>query len=194
MDILLASTNEGKRKEICTLLGNEFKILNLKDIGYTDIIEETGNTFYENAMIKCRALADKHSLAVIADDSGLVVPALKGEPGIYSARYGGEGLDDRQRCQHLLSKLAAVQGNERKAYFVCNLIYYESALVYTSIQEICAGMIQSEMKGDNGFGYDPVFFLPEFNQTMAELELEQKNKISHRGKALQKLKRLLINE
>ena len=194
MEILLASTNEGKKKEICSLLGKDFQVLNLSDIGFTDKIDETGATFYENALLKCRTLAEKYSYAVIADDSGLVVPALNGEPGIYSARYGGEGLTDRQRCQYLLDKLTSVPEKNRHAFFVCNLVYFESDMVYSSVQETCAGMIQMEMKGDGGFGYDPVFFLPGFNKTMAEISLEQKNIISHRGKALQKLNRLLNNE
>jgi XTP/dITP diphosphohydrolase len=154
-------------------------------------VSETGKTFEENAKIKARAYARISNLTTIADDSGLEVDALKGAPGIYSARYAGEKASDSQRNEYLLAKLADVPWEERKARFQCVIAVALTNGQIKIFTETCAGIIAFQPCGKNGFGYDPVFYLPELGKTMAELTFEEKNAISHRGQAGMKLQQFL---
>ena len=139
-------------------------------------------------MLKARAIYEASRLPAIADDSGLVVDALGGEPGVYSARYGGEGLDDKGRVELLLKNMKEVPKEERTARFVCAITLVDGDRVITARGE-CEGVITYEPSGENGFGYDPVFFVQEYNKTLAEATPEEKNAISHRGKALRDFER-----
>lgn len=191
MDILVATKNKGKVKEIKSIL-NEFNVLCLDDVGIDVDVEENGTTFEENALIKAREISKLTGKTVIADDSGLEVDYLNGAPGIYSARYC-EGSDD-DRVNKLLSELKDVPQEKRGAHFTCAIaIVYTDGREYTFRGE-CYGIIDTEKKGENGFGYDPVFYFPEFKKTLAEVDADVKNKVSHRSIALEKLKTFLMGE
>ena len=191
--LLVASANQGKIREIKNYLEN-LNNINLEIIGLDEFpglpeVEEDGDSFRENALKKARARAEQTGLLTLADDSGLSVDYLGGEPGIYSARYAGEGATDEENNQKLLEKLKDVPEEKRKASFICVMALVDP----DSGEEIvvegrCDGIIQLSPKGENGFGYDPIFYLPEFRKTMAEIPLELKNQISHRAAALQKMK------
>ena len=189
-EIVLATGNKGKLREFKGLLGGVFgNIVSLNDFESPPEVVEDGETFRENALKKARAIASYSGIPALADDSGLEVEALGGRPGVYSARYAGEGATDRDNINKLLAELRGT-GN-RKARFVCFL-----ALVTPEGKEItaegkCEGVILTEPRGEGGFGYDPVFFLPEYNKTMAEIAPELKNKISHRARACESLAKLL---
>ena len=183
--IVLATGNKGKVKEMADVLADfGFEVIAQTDLGI-ESPEETGLTFVENAILKARYASEKSGLPAIADDSGLVVDALNGAPGLYSARYAGHHGDDQANNEKLIREL---QGkSDRTGHYVCAL-----ALVYPDGREVtaegyCDGLVQDEPKGDNGFGYDPYFYVPEFKKTMAELSIEEKEKISHRGRALREL-------
>jgi XTP/dITP diphosphohydrolase len=182
MKIVIASGNSHKVDEIkrkCTGFSVDF--LSLKDFPDFDPPEETGSSFEENALIKARSVFQFTGLPALADDSGLAVNALDGAPGIYSARYGGEGLSDRERWMLLLTKMKGEKN--RDASFICSMILVtESGEIHTT--GVCEGIIAQEPEGDQGFGYDPIFFLPDHNRTMAQLSDDKKNLISHRGRAL----------
>ncbi len=183
MDILFASTNVNKANELNKLLTGH-KILLPKELGIEFDHEETALTFYENALGKAKTLFDIVKMAVIAEDSGLCIPALGGEPGIYSARYGSDGINklgDKERNQYLLNKMKNI--SDRKAFFVCSMALFFNHYRFFICQETLEGEITYEPKGDSGFGYDPVFFIPKLNKTAAQLSTEEKNLISHRGKA-----------
>lgn len=185
MKILLATANMGKVKELNEMLkGQDIRVLSLRDFPDVPEIEETGASFAENALLKARKAAEISGLVSLADDSGLEVDALNGEPGIFSARYAGEPKSDEQNIDKLLAKLDSVPEANRTARFRCLI-----ALVVPDGQEFLAegtveGRILSARRGSGGFGYDPVFFLPELDKTMAELSLDEKNTLSHRAKAL----------
>lgn len=188
-DIVVASTNAGKIKEfqeMLTPLG--YNVHGQKEYSVIPA-QETGLTFVENALLKARNLCEQTGLATLADDSGLEVDALKGEPGIYSARYAGENATDADNNAKLLEALKSVPLEERTARFHCVLVYMRWTQDPTPI--VCAGAwegrIINKPIGDNGFGYDPLFFIPELNATSAELSPERKNTLSHRGLALQQL-------
>lgn len=187
MKILLATQNQGKVKELRKLLGDlPFSILSLADFPEIGEIEENGETFAENASIKARTAAKVTGLLSLADDSGLEVDALNGAPGVHSARFSGEPKDDARNNVKLLGLLEAVPQTQRQARFKSVI-----AIVTPQGQEyltegVCEGVIALEPRGEDGFGYDPLFYLPEYGKTFAELGLEEKNKISHRGKALRK--------
>ena len=167
-------------------------MLGLDDIGIDVDVEENGTTFEENALIKAREISKISGKTVIADDSGLEVDYLNGAPGIYSARYT-DGSDD-DRVNKLLSELSGVPREKRGAHFTCAIaIVYPDGEEHTFRGE-CYGIIDTEKKGDNGFGYDPVFFFEEYNMTLAEASEEMKNKVSHRSIALEKLKNFLNNK
>ena len=189
-EIVLATGNKGKLREFKGLLGGVFgNIVSLNDFESPPEVVEDGETFRENALKKARAIASYSGIPALADDSGLEVEALGGRPGVYSARYAGEGATDRDNINKLLAELRGT-GN-RKARFVCFL-----ALVTPEGKEItaegsCEGVILTEPRGEGGFGYDPVFFLPEYNKTMAEIAPELKNEISHRARACRSLAKLL---
>jgi XTP/dITP diphosphohydrolase len=187
--IVLASNNAGKVREINQLLADQdIQVVPQKEFGIGDI-EETGLTFVENAILKARHAAKESGLAAIADDSGLEVDALKGAPGIYSARFAGPGCNDQDNNEKLLNELKSVPESERTARFQCLLVYMRHAEDPTPI--ICQGTWEGRIllapSGENGFGYDPLFFVPEQNCSSAELPPEIKNQLSHRGQALRKL-------
>lgn len=188
-DIILASSNAGKVREINQLLETlDFKVRPQSEFGVPDA-EETGLTFVENAILKARNAAAHTGLPAIADDSGLEVDALHGAPGIYSARYAGVGASDQANLEKLLAVLREVPESGRTARFQCLLVYLRHAEDPTPLicQGTWEGRILFEPRGDNGFGYDPVFFVPTHNCASAELEPAVKNSLSHRGQALRKL-------
>lgn len=190
MEIVVATRNKGKMKEILSFGIPSIVFTSLEQFPTIGDIEETGLTFKDNALIKARHVCHATGLPALADDSGLVVDALNGEPGVYSARYGNMKTDE-ERYMLLLQKMKNVPDNKRQARFVCVM-----ALVFPDGREyieegVCEGIIAEEPAGDNGFGYDPVFFIPELGKTMAQLPLDVKNAISHRARALQKVKILL---
>lgn len=188
MEIVIATNNIGKVKEFEGLLKPcGYEVKSLKDFPEIADIEETGTTFEENASIKAEYLSEKLNCLVIADDSGLEVDALNGEPGVYSARYAGVEKDDEKNLQLVLTKLKDVPIKERGGRFVCVMALAKPNVQTKTYRGICEGIIIDEKRGENGFGYDPIFYLPSFGCTTAELTREQKGEISHRGKALRML-------
>ncbi len=182
--LLIASANKGKVAEYRALLnGLDCELLSLADVGLDGDIPETGTTFEENARIKAVECAARSKLVTLADDSGLEVEALGGEPGIRSARYAGERATDAQRVAYLLRKLEGVPPERRSARFVCVIAIATPEGDVTFCHGECPGMIVTQPRGDRGFGYDPAFLLPEMGVTMAELPPEVKNRLSHRGRA-----------
>ena len=191
--LLIATTNRGKLKEYRAMLdGLPFELLSLEDAGITLDVEETGETFEENAILKAKTYAAMSGLLTLADDSGLEVDALGGEPGVRSARYAGEGATSRQRNELLLRNLAAKDGAGRSARFRCVIaVASPSGDWVRTVEGSCEGTIAYEMKGETGFGYDPLFIVPEYGAHMAELTMEEKNRVSHRGRAIERAKPLL---
>ncbi|MCI0450050.1 MAG: XTP/dITP diphosphatase [Chlorobi bacterium] len=189
--IFIASRNKGKIKEIKNYLdGLDISFSSLLDTPRIENIEETGKTFEENALIKGRSVYNEVKIPVLADDSGLEVDCLKGEPGILSARYAGKNSDDKKNCEKLLKNLEEVTGAGRSAKFKCILVYLdEGGPKY--FEGVCKGIIIEETRGQNGFGYDPIFVPDGFSKTFAELDFETKSRISHRGIALKKLREYL---
>lgn len=195
-EIVLATNNEGKCAEINAMMHNlPMKLVTQSSLGVSPI-EETGLSFIENAILKARHAANVTQLPAIADDSGLVVEALQGRPGIYSARYAGEHGNDQANNIKLLTEMEAVKSANRQAYFYCALIFLRHALDPAPI--LCTGrwdgLILEKPRGENGHGYDPVFYAPEEKKSAAELSLTVKNQISHRGKAFQALFTLLQDQ
>lgn len=184
MKLVLASKNEKKLQEMNDILsGMGVEVCLQADVGVDVDVEETGTTFEENSLLKAKAVMEASGLPAIADDSGLCVDALNGAPGVYSARYGGEGLDDTGRYRLLLANMP--KGGARTAKFVSVITCcFPNGDVLTARGE-CPGTIAFAPMGEGGFGYDPVFFLPELKKTFAQLSAEEKNAISHRGKALE---------
>ena len=190
--LLLATNNAAKVREyLLPLQGIPYDIVTLSDVGIDVVVSETGETMEENASIKARAYAVASDLTALADDSGLEVDALGGEPGVLSARYAGEGVSDRERLDFLLSKLSHVPWEQRAARFRCVIAIATPKGAVELCQGECHGIIAFEPKGEGGFGYDPIFFLPELGKTMAELTIEEKNEISHRGKAARRARQIL---
>jgi XTP/dITP diphosphohydrolase len=191
--LLLATNNAGKVKEYRSLLaGIPFDTVTPKEQGITMAIEETGDTYRENARLKACALAAQSGLPALADDSGIEVDALYGAPGVISARYAGENASDAERVSFLLSQLKDVPQEKRTARFYCVIAVAQPDGKVDFCDGECKGLITLKPWGANGFGYDPVFYLPEFGKTMAELPADVKNRISHRAKAAQKVKLLLL--
>lgn len=190
--IVFATGNVGKMREIRMIMEDMgMEILSMKEIGINPDIVEDGTTFTENAIIKAKAVAALTDAIVLADDSGLEIDALNKEPGIYSARYMGEDTSYRLKNANLIERLEGVPDEKRTARFVCAIAaVLPNGELLTTLGTV-EGRIGYEEKGANGFGYDPIFFLPEFGCTSAELTDEQKNEISHRGKALRAMKELL---
>lgn len=187
--IVLASNNAGKVREFNQLLtGTDFEVLPQSEFGVIEA-EETGLTFVENAILKARNAAEHTGLPAIADDSGLEVDALDSAPGIYSARYAGSGASDLQNLEKLLADIKDVPDAQRTARFQCLMVYMRHAKDPTPqiFQGTWEGRILHAPQGDNGFGYDPVFFVPTHNCSSAELEADVKNSLSHRGQALTQL-------
>jgi len=191
--LLLATNNRGKVREYQSLLGNiPFRLVTPADEGITTVVAETGKTFQENAGLKAETLAAESRLFTIADDSGLEVDALGGVPGVLSARYAGENATDADRIDYLLSKMKDVPEGERSARFKCVIALAEPGGKTEYFSGECRGFITLQPAGKEGFGYDPVFFVPELGKTMAEISPEEKNRISHRAKAVEKARRYLI--
>lgn len=192
LQIIFATGNEGKMREIRAILEDlEVGISSMKEAGLDLEIEENGTTFEDNAVIKARTVANalaaqgkEQTCVVMADDSGLEIDCLNGEPGVYSARYLGEETPFDLKSRDILRRMADVPEDERTARFVCAIaaIFPDGEAVTTS--GIVEGRIGYELRGDNGFGYDPIFYLPEYGRTAAELSDEEKNRISHRSRAL----------
>ncbi len=192
--LLLATNNKGKAREYKSLLaGIPYQLVTMTDEGITTEVSETGATFEENAILKATVLAAESGLLTLADDSGLEVDVLGGEPGVLSARYAGEGASDADRAKFLLTKLKGVPEENRTARFRCVIaIATPDGDVKTCSGEY-PGVITTTPRGYNGFGYDPIFYVPELGKTMAELSADEKNKISHRARAAEKARQLLMN-
>ncbi len=189
MKIVFATKNEGKVREITEMLGStDITLLSLNHFEFLPEIIEDGNTYLENALKKAKIISEYTGEIVLADDSGLQVDFLGGEPGVYSARYAGEGATDEENNVKLLTKLKDVPREKRTASFFCSLVLYHPGGHYQSFEARWRGLIIDERRGTNGFGYDPIFLSPEWNKTAAELPADIKNTISHRGQAFAKLK------
>jgi XTP/dITP diphosphohydrolase len=194
-DLLLATRNRGKLHELTQLLaGLPVRILSLEDVGFPPEVEESGETFAENALRKAVQYSRHSDALTLADDSGLEVSALDGAPGVRSARYGGPGLTDEQRCQLLLKELERVPWEDRAARFVCVLALAQSGELIRSFDGTVEGLIAYEPRGTNGFGYDPVFYYPPEAATFAELARADKDQVSHRARALEQLREYLALE
>ena len=190
--LLLATNNQGKVHEYRSLLQNiPFELVTLAEEGITTTVSEVGKSLEENARLKATVPAAQSQLLALADDSGLEVDALGGEPGRLSARYAGEGASDRDRVNYLLSRLKNVPWQKRSARFRCVIAIATPDGEVELCSGECRGFITFEPKGEQGFGYDPVFYLPELDKTMAELPLEIKNQVSHRGQAAGKVPQVL---
>jgi XTP/dITP diphosphohydrolase len=190
--LLLATNNPGKAREYKSLLsGVPFELVTPAEVGITTEVAEVGKSFEENAALKATTLAAESQLLTLADDSGLEVDALGGEPGTLSARYAGENASDADRVKYLLAKMQGVPEEKRQARFVCVIAIATPDGKVEFCSGECDGFIALKSKGDRGFGYDPIFYLPELGKTMAELPPEAKNKISHRGRAAAKARVVL---
>lgn len=196
--LIFATGNEGKMREVrkilsgLTIKGEAVEILSMKEAGIEDDIVEDGADFTENAVIKAKAVACKQkNVIVLADDSGLEIDYLNKEPGIYSARYMGKDTSYHEKNANLIGRLSGVQDEKRTARFVCAIAaVLPGGEVFTETG-VVEGRIGYEEKGSNGFGYDPIFYVPDYGKSTAELSDEEKNKISHRGKALRAIRRQL---
>ncbi len=192
MKLLFATKNEHKVSEVRKIFDcTKFEILSLADFPDIHDIEESGNTFEENAFIKASAVFDKFRIPVIADDSGLAVEQLNGAPGIYSSRFAGENATDNDNNTKLLSELSEFP-EPHLAKFVCAAVFYDGNNKFTATGEL-HGKIIMQQRGNNGFGYDPLFIPEGYTKTLAELSPEEKNKISHRAKAFGKMEKILID-
>lgn len=190
--IIFATGNEGKMKEIRMILSDlGYEICSMKEVGIDIDIEEDGKTFEENAIIKAKAISERTGEIVLADDSGLEVDYLDKAPGIYSARFLGEDTSYDVKNRYIIDKLTNAKGEERSARFVCAIACVFPDGVVETTRGTIEGYIGYEQKGENGFGYDPIFYIPEFDCTSAELSSEIKNSISHRGKALESMKKII---
>ena len=188
--VVIATKNAGKVREFERLFEKfDLEVKSLYDYADVEEAEETGDTFEENAIIKAEALSKQIQQIVIADDSGLIVDALNGKPGVRSARYAGENKDDEANMQKVLQGLENVPQEKRTARFYCALAvaFPEEDKKTVIVNGTCEGKILEQKRGDKGFGYDPIFYVEEFKRSMAELSPEEKNKVSHRGRALRKL-------
>lgn len=189
--IIFASNNEGKIKEVKQIF-SEFEVVSMKEAGIDLDVEENGTTFEENAQIKAKAVYDMTGEITMADDSGLEVDYLNKEPGVYSARYMGHDTSYDIKNQSIIDRLEGVEGSDRSARFVCVIaVCTPDGMVHTA-RGTMEGVIAKDIKGSNGFGYDPIVYLPEYGKTSAQLTPDEKNKISHRGKALELIRKELI--
>ncbi len=195
MKFTVATKNKNKLSEIREILKDfPFEVVSMEDVGIEDEIEENADTFEGNALIKARTIHKKTGGYVMADDSGLCVDALDGAPGIYSARFAGENSDYNTKINKIWEMMKNSGSENRAARFVCAIAVIEPDGKEYTLRGECEGVIHDEIQGDNGFGYDPVFFVPDLGKTTAQLSPEEKNKISHRGKALAKMIELLKDE
>ena len=193
--IIIATTNEGKMKEFRSLLAHkDVEIMSMKEAGIDIDIEENGKTFEENAAIKAKTVCDFCGCICLSDDSGLVIDFLNGEPGIYSARYLGHDTPYSEKNKIIIERLNGVPKEERSARFVCAVAAaFPDGMVMT-VKDTMEGYIAESAAGNGGFGYDPIFFFPPAGKTSAEMTPEEKNAVSHRGKALRKMVSLLEKE
>lgn len=191
--IIFATSNEGKMKEIRLIMADSgYEVVSLKEAGISADIEENGTTFEENAVIKATAIAKLTGELAMADDSGLEVDYMDKAPGIYSARFLGEDTSYDIKNNYILDKLKNVPQEKRSARFVCAIALAKPDGTAITKRATIEGYIGYEIRGENGFGYDPIFMVPEYNKTTAELSIEEKNKISHRAKALVAMKEELL--
>ncbi len=192
--LVVATKNKGKITEIKKVLQNmPFEVLSMGDIGITVDVVEDGKTFEENSLKKAVEICEICKTIVIADDSGIEVDYLNGAPGIYSARFGGPEASDADRNEKLLNMLVNVPFEKRTARYVCAIaVAFPDGRSFV-VRDTCEGYVDFKCKGDSGFGYDPLFYLSEYDKTMAEISMEIKNKISHRAKALEKMSSALNN-
>jgi XTP/dITP diphosphohydrolase len=191
-DLLLASQNPGKLNEMRKLVeGLPFRVVGPRELGLVEAPDETGATFLENAAIKALAYARLSGLLTVADDSGISVDALGGEPGLHSSRFGGDGASDLERNVLLLEKLRGVPWERRGARFTSAVAVARGGEVLFRAQESVDGLVAEEMRGGNGFGYDPLFFYPPFGRTFGEVPRQEKDRVSHRGKAFARLRGFL---
>ncbi len=186
MDLVIASNNKHKVTEIRSILKDYFEnIYSLRELGIEIEVEETGETFAENALLKARAVSKAAGMPAIADDSGISANALDGRPGVYSARYSGEPCDDERNNDKLLEELK--DKADKSAYYTASICLYLDEENIITAEGKTYGTIISERRGDKGFGYDPIFLSDDLGKTLAEVSLEEKNKISHRARALKSL-------
>lgn len=191
--IVFATKNENKLKEIRQILeGLPYEIKSLSEMGIDVPIEENGSTFEENAAIKVNAIMDLTGCMVMADDSGLEVDYMDKKPGIYSARFLGEDTPYDEKNSYIIEQLKNAKGEERSARFVCAIAFGRPGFPVVVKTGIMEGRIHDRIAGENGFGYDPIFYLPEYGMTSAEISAEEKNAISHRGKALRAMREYLF--
>jgi XTP/dITP diphosphohydrolase len=191
-DLLLASQNPGKLSEMKQLVdGLPFRVLSPRDLDLLTAPAETGTTFLENATLKALHYAGRSGCLTVADDSGLCVDALDGGPGLYSSRFGGEGATDLDRNRLLLERLRGVPAEKRGARFTSAIVAAHQGALLFQAQESVDGYIAEEMRGSRGFGYDPLFFYPPFGKTFGEVSHEDKDRVSHRGKAFARLRDFL---
>jgi XTP/dITP diphosphohydrolase len=192
--LLLGTNNQAKVREYRSLLTDlDYELVTMAEQGISVAVEEVGESLEENARLKAKAIAARSQLLTLADDSGLEVDALGGEPGRLSARYAGENATDKELVAYLLQRLDGVPREKRTARFRCVIALATPGGKVELCSGDCPGLITFEPRGERGFGYDPIFYLPELDKTMAELTLEQKNKISHRGQAARKAAKVLQN-
>ena len=193
MKIILASNNKHKLEEIRKITAQlGYEVISQSEAGCNFDVEETGTTFEENAVLKAKAVYEKMKMPVISDDSGLEVDYLNGAPGVYSHRYAGENATDADRCSKLLSELSGVEKEKRTARFVCVICFIDENGTETVIRGTCEGYIGTEPRGENGFGYDPVFMYGD--RSFAEISAEEKNSVSHRADALRKFSETITNK
>ncbi len=192
--VIFATTNEGKMKEIREILQDlEIELLSLKEAGLNPDIEENGETFEENAIIKAKTVMELTGEIVLADDSGLEVDYMEKAPGVYSARFMGEETSYDIKNQYIIDQLEKANENERSARFVCAIACAFPDGEIVTRRATIEGTIARQISGENGFGYDPIFYIPEYGCTSADMTSEQKNEISHRGKALRAIRKEIIS-
>ena len=192
--VIIATKNKGKAKDFEAIFKPYgYQVLTLHDVAEDMDVEETGTTFEENAILKAEALSQRLQTFVLADDSGLAIDALNGAPGVYSARYAGEEKSDEANMDKVLEELAEVPDNQRSARFCCAIALAGPDMETKTAFGTCEGIIAHDKKGNNGFGYDPIFFVPELGRMMAELQPSEKATISHRGNAIKKIEAELPN-
>lgn len=190
--IIFATSNEGKMKEIREIMKDlDIELISLKEAGFDQTIEENGETFEDNAIIKAKTVMEQTGEIVLADDSGIEVDYLNKAPGVYSARFLGEDTPYSIKNQYIIDKLTEVKGNDRSARFVCVIACAIPNGDIITRRGTIEGYIAEEIRGEQGFGYDPIFYVPEYQCTTAQMAPEQKNEISHRGIALKKIKEVL---
>lgn len=195
MKFIVATKNKDKISEIKEIVKNfPLEVISMEEAGFDDEIEENGTTFEENALIKAHAIHKKTGGYVMADDSGLSITALNGAPGIYSARFAGETASYREKIQKIWDMLDAAGTKDRSAQFVCAVAVVRPDGTDFTVRGECNGLIHHELAGENGFGYDPVFFVPEKNMTTAQMSPSMKHSLSHRGIALRKMMGILKQE